>query len=376
MQATRIIGVVTVALVSTVSAPEGNAEPAVVAGSKSRSLAEMQLQRVNAAIDGHIAPRFRAFADAADVLLTSSRTYCQSTKPDDWQAVKRAFDATVGTWAAVSHLQFGPLAQDARARRLSFWPDPRSVVWRQMRTVRAKRDPALLQNGELAKQSVAIQGLPALELLLAKPIVADAGASATDRYACGLAVAIARNIKGTAQDVLALWHPDSRWRAAWIDQAPSVANQTKHSAAMTDLVKALLRGFQVIRDHQVAVLQTLMSGDGRVSRLPYFRSGLTASYLKASIEGACELLKLMALGDFVRTGKDWMAAWLPNACKMLKQRAAGIKIPKSSGEFPGSLEAFDLRQLRFYANSLRQIIGREIASNAGVIIGFNELDGD
>ena len=36
----------------------------------------------------------------------------------------------------------------------------------------------------------------------------------------------------------------------------------------------------------------------------------------------------------------------------------------------------ELRMLRFHVEGIRKLVGRELAPNAGLMIGFNELDGD
>ena len=204
---------------------------------------------------------------------------------------------------------------------------------------------------------------------------AEEGATPSDIYKCKLAAAIANNVVTITQGEYAEWSSPEGWRARWLRQPPNI-DETSHSVAMTALVKSVLTGLQIIREQQVLILQQALKGEGKVSRLPYMRSGLSTVYLRASVEGTCELLEKIDLGYFAPKDKPWIKAWLPDACRILNQRAGTTEIPKSKDAFPGKLQAFDLRQLRFYTNSLRQIIGRQIAPTAGLTIGFNELDGD
>ncbi len=354
------------------------AGPAQAAPSDTKDVASreaQQIKRITAAIDGHIRPRLSTLVTSAETLANDTSLFCKRGRDKDRAQLRRSFASTVSAWAAVSHLRFGPIAANARSQRISFWPDPRSIVWRQLKTVQGRQDAALLIPGVLREQSVAIQGLSALDMLLDKKIEVGAAASSLENYRCQLAVAIANNVMAITKAIKTDWGAEKEWRAAWLVQNPN-GDETKYSAAMTDLVKSVLIGFQIIREQQVLVLQNLVAGKGKAARLPYFRSGLATQYLRASVEGTCELLNVLDLGVFTPTDKPWIKTWLPDACRILKQRAASIDIPTSKDGFPGGLKPFDLRQLRFYTNSLRQIIGRQIAPGAGLTIGFNELDGD
>jgi hypothetical protein len=70
-----------------------------------------------------------------------------------------------------------------------------------------------------------------------------------------------------------------------------------------------------------------------------------------------------------------MTQWLANAYGVLETDAHRAEPRSAPGtKMLGDVKA--LRQAAFYSNGLRQVIGREIAPAAGLLIGFNELDGD
>ena len=68
------------------------------------------------------------------------------------------------TWVASSMFQLGPIGDENRGLRIEFWPDANNNVPRAVEQMLA-RDDALTAD-TLARQSVAAQGLPALERLL------------------------------------------------------------------------------------------------------------------------------------------------------------------------------------------------------------------
>src|SRR5690606_14983852 len=115
----------------------------------------------------YIQPATRALQDDTSRLAGAMGSYCAS--PAD--ALRRTeveshLGEVAASWAAVEVLRFGPLVEQNRLEQFFFWPDPRGVLQRQMRTVLAGADRGLLEPSKLRAQSVAVQGLPALEYAL------------------------------------------------------------------------------------------------------------------------------------------------------------------------------------------------------------------
>jgi predicted lipoprotein len=93
------------------------------------------------------------------------------------------------------------MAQDGRYERFAFFPDVHGVGARQIRGFLVSEDEALLKPGALAKQSAAVQGLPALESLLSRAR-RTAPAGAPEPFRCKLAVAVAENMHTIAGEVV------------------------------------------------------------------------------------------------------------------------------------------------------------------------------
>ena len=85
------------------------------------------------------------------------------------------------------------MLEGGRRERLSFWPDPRGFVSRQLRLILVNKDEAVVQPGAIAKQSVAVQGLSALEALMTDKEF-PLGPGEPSHYRCELAEAIATNV--------------------------------------------------------------------------------------------------------------------------------------------------------------------------------------
>src|SRR5690606_27998816 len=85
------------------------------------------------------------------------------------------------------------------------WPDPRGITLRQVQALLAAADP-VPDAAQLAGQSVAIQGLPALEYVLYrdKGLLADP-AHASNASACAYASAVAGNLANLGSELVNEW---------------------------------------------------------------------------------------------------------------------------------------------------------------------------
>jgi len=332
---------------------------------------EKMTQRV---IDGYVLPRFEALKMASDRLAHDLAETCAGA-PQRLGAVRADFDEIVLAWAGVEFLRFGPLSAMGLPERFSFWPDPRGVVWRQLRTVIAKRDPSALDAASLADKSAAIQGLPALEVLLTsekRPITAD---DEDGRYRCGLALSIARNLANIAGGIVSDWGGEQGWRRRMRHAGPQNPRYRTPAEPPADFARALITGLQMLQDRQVVPLMKAGATPGKKPRLPFLRSGLDARYAASAIASLKALYDATGLGANVPPDKKWMPEWIATAFGRLAADVPAA-IESSGGTEAGPERERELRFVRFHVEGIRKLVGRELAPRAGLTIGFNELDGD
>lgn len=140
--------------------------------------------------EGYARPAMATLDERARAMRQDLQAWCASPGQEGAGKVAAAFGRLAQAWAGVAFLRFGPLVEGNRFERLSFWPDTRGVMPRQVQAALAAADPALLAAGALKSRSVAVQGLPALEYLLygepglLRQAPRDAAGSA---YACAMA---------------------------------------------------------------------------------------------------------------------------------------------------------------------------------------------
>jgi uncharacterized protein len=324
---------------------------------------------VQTALEKSVLPGFEALSKNAARLPDAVAAVC--TKDDDAarENLTAAFRDTVLAWAGVEYLRFGPLADGGRRERMSFWPDPRGIMNRQLRQLITSGDATVIDGGALAKQSAAVQGLPALEVLITDKD-APLGPGETAQFRCMLATAIAANVKGLAQELSDDWSKASGWKDKMLRPGSDNGTYKEPQEAASELVKALMIGFQLVADSEVkprldARLAANFSG-------PFAKSGLTKDYFKAGIGSLENLYGAMALESYLTDDKFWVKNWVGGAWRTLKASdgAGGAIDAASKDNAPPAQKVFDM------ASGIKKLVAAELSVAAGLTVGFNELDGD
>ncbi len=323
----------------------------------------------------YVVPAYRDLVDATGKLTNAVRDYCAAPDPNSDKTLDDAFAGTLSAWSAVDFLHFGPMGSEGRYERFAFWPDVHGTGARQLRQFLASEDPKLVAPGTLAKQSAAVQGLPALEVLLYSGDKALLHASAPAAYRCSLASAIADNLNGIASDVLTAWTREKGWSVLMQNPGPDNPVYRTHAEATTEFLKAILTALEQMRDQRIMPAVGEKPEDAKASRAPYALSGHAMAYLEAGSTALQRFVSATGLLEMLPEDQDGYAASalfefsnLDNAL-----RAAGPSIDSA-------LADPKLRSKLSYATivlaSLRDLFQKHIAVAAGLSPGFNSLDGD
>jgi predicted lipoprotein len=139
-------------------------------------------------VQDHIRPGFAAFNDAATALAAIDSCDADQLRP--------AFQAAYDAWMQVAHLPLGPAEEDGHGLAILFWPDPKGSGWKAQRALLDAPPTA----ADMAQQSVAARGLPALERLLYP-------AEALPGDPCPLIQATADDMAATAATLAEGWGP-------------------------------------------------------------------------------------------------------------------------------------------------------------------------
>jgi predicted lipoprotein len=333
---------------------------------------------VQDAIDGFIVPRIEMFSKSAGTLSDAVGQVCERHGEDaSIEAARDVYAETVRAWAGLDFIRFGPVTREHRLERIFFWPDPKGFASRQLNGLLAAKKPELVAPGGLVGQSVAVQGLPALEILLFNQKTAlGTGTDEAAQYRCALAHAIAANIKAIADEIGAGWAGPDGYRMKMLTPGSDNPLYRDASETVREVVKSMAMGVELARDRFILPeLTAVTANPPRRVRLAFEGSNLTGTYLAAAIAAQKELFDNLGLAAYVPADKPWMVDFLPNAWKSLESDVKKLDALRAK-ERGSEAHLHALRKMRFDLSGIRQIVFKELAPNADVDMGINELDGD
>lgn len=324
--------------------------------------------------DGYARPAMTALNQQASALHGQLQSWCQKPDAAGARQVDAAFGALAQAWSRVAFLRFGPLVQGNRFERLSFWPDTRGVMPRQVQSILAAADPAVLADGALAARSVAVQGLPALEFMLyADPALLKQTGGDTFAYGCQFATAVAANVKTLSGELQQAWSAESEFGRQFTQPAKDNDLYRSRQEVAAEAMKALSTGLQFARDVNLVPVLGADAQAARPKRAAFWRSGQTAAALAASLQGMRAFY--VAGGYSFAAGSQGLADTLKHELDQAGKLIASVPADAEqafTAEEPRSALTLAVMVLK----NAKDVVDQDIAPALGVTIGFNALDGD
>ena len=330
-------------------------------------------QEINHGVmDGHIMPAYLDLAEAGKQLLERVDGFCANSDktPEGMTELRANWHRAMDAWQSVQHIRFGPVSYFNWQYRLQYWPDERATGLRQLTALLAAADPAILDEDTFADQSVGVQGLPALEILL---FGEDSDALLEGGYPCQVAQTIANNIATMSQNIATRWQEEFRATLMLNDDSGWFRD---HSDASTELLKALVESVPLLTTQKLALPMGENAERARLRRAESWRSARSLHNIQ---------LNVAALHDLYQGQGDWqgLAVIFPEVhIMMIDEHFATVNglISELPASFATALEETEqgYARLSTVAESLDALYQ---ALEAGVkdtelYLGFNSLDGD
>ena len=321
----------------------------------------------------YIVPSYAQLAQATRTLSGHADALCARPDAARLAATRKAFHAAVEAWSFIEWFRVGPVLRDNRVERFFYFPDRKSRGLRQVQSALAKQDGAVLEVASLAKTSIALQGLGALDFLLFGT-GAD-GLEAGDAFRCQFANAASANLHSIAEDLSAAWQHDQQLRTIW--NTPDETNRLFRTdkEAMNTVIGTLVHGLEAVRDTRIGVFLRETPDRDRPKSAPLRRSGSTMSSIAANLEG----LEALFTRSRIETVLPEEFDYLGDAIRFEFQQ--GIKTAREmDAALPELLADAERREKLVYLNlSLGFLLNRlngELAPAAGLSAGFSFGDGD
>jgi len=327
---------------------------------------------VNLAVtDSHVIPAYTALMQATQELETVAEAFCRLPDAEGLAGFQDKFHSSMDAWQQIQHIQFGPITYFNWNFRIHYWPDDQGTGARQLDALIAAENQDILSSDNFARESVAVQGYPALERLLY-----ESGSLALlqgNPYRCQVAQTLARNISEIAGGVQTRWVNEFRTTVANADERGFFESAED---ATIDFLKAQVEPVRRIQQQKLEEVLGESAGRERVRRSESWHSARSLRNIRLNV------LALEGLFNGADdSGVQLSSVLLPEDVAIINDNFTELNtalaaLPESFAE---TLEAEGGRE------NLEQVIAQLDAlfesmeaalKNTDLYLGFNSLDGD
>jgi predicted lipoprotein len=321
-----------------------------------------------AATDTHVIPAYQHFAATGAALRSAGEGFCARVDEVSLNAMREAFNAAFDGWEGVQHLQFGPITYFNWNYRLQFWPDDNGTGGRQLSALIAAADPAALEAEAFGRQSVGVQGFPALERLLFED-----GALAqlqAEPYRCQVVQAITANLGEIAEGVHQEWTDKFRTIVANADERGFFESSED---ATLDYLKAVVESIRRVQQQKLEAVLGEAQASARPRRAEAWRSDRSSQSIRTNVQALHALfndgqpaLKTVLLQEDL-AGID---------AGFERALAAAAALPDSMNQALTTARGYAaLKESRDSLDALYELIEAAL-KKTDLYLGFNSLDGD
>lgn len=320
-------------------------------------------------LEEHVMPAYTALAEAGSRLSERGDALCSSSDEATMREMRDAWQNAMDAWQSVQHIRFGPVTYFNWQYRLQYWPDERGTGNRQLTALLTEADPAVLEQETFTDQSVGVQGLPALEVLL---FGEDSEALMDSNYRCQVARTIAGNIGNMTRDIQARWEQEFSATLMLDDDSGLFMD---HSDATTELLKALVESVPLLTDQKLALPMGDNAERFRLGRAESWRSERSLRNIRLNVQA------LSALYEGQADRKGLAAAFPEDHVATIDQHFDTVKghisdLPDGFEAVLGSDNGYDrLTSLRQSLDALYEALEAAV-KDTDLYLGFNSLDGD
>jgi hypothetical protein len=327
---------------------------------------------VQSTVDGHIRPAYGRLAKSSKSLAVLMEAACRTDEGVNTPAIAKSFRAMVSAWAAVQHVRFGPVQDENRYERIAFWPDPKNLTARQLKSTLEQRDPTAIDPDSLAKKSIALQGLTALERLMTMTPASDPDAA---HYRCQFAQAITENLVRITSDVYEAWQPGRDFPRVLAQTGSENPLYRDQREAALEVLKSLVGGLQFLHERKLKAPLGDTVENARPKRGEFWRSGNALAALDSSF---ATLRQIYVESGISAYAKSVDSALDKNLLEDYDQALVTLKaVNKPFVEASADkIMRPKLEYLRFLAHDLFELTSGNLAIVLDLSLGFNALDGD
>jgi len=319
----------------------------------------------------YIAPAMSEFKTAAVGMESALQRLCSENGTRE--QAEMAFEHLVKAWSGIEFLRFGPLVEANRFENIYFWPDPRGVMTRQVQALLGNSEADIPNSQELATQSIALKGLPALEYVLYRDegLLASESRS-SDAPACVYSQAVAGHLVALSTELAGQWSQGGEQAAAFANPGQDNPLYRNSLEVAAEITKALSTGLQFQAEAKLASALGSDAENANIRKAPFWRSGLTLVAIESAVRG---MKAFYESAEFHFPESQWIDQNIRGEMQRAAAQLASLKSPAQqllstdAGHRELTLVVLQLR-------NAKSLVDQDMAPALGVRIGFNALDGD
>ena len=332
----------------------------------------------------YLLPRYQALASATAKQEQGWITFCRQPSADGVAAMRAAFQDAMDAWMPLQHIRAGPSSLKTRIERIYFWPERKNIVARQVGALLQSADAAALAPERMATASVAVQGFPALQLLLYDgddPARLFLSGDPPAAYRCAFATAVAANLTAIARQIVEDW---TAVIAAMSATPPrpvdgfGLAASPKETAQL--LFTDLLTLFQLVGDIKLALPLGLAVDRPEPKFAEAAKSGRSLRNLRLNLESAQAMIGRDRKSGFglllpPTADSDTLERMIAEGFAAVFPALAAIPLPLAAAVGDPAARP-KVEALLADIKTVRDLVGQQLAPAVGLAVGFNGLDGD
>lgn len=328
----------------------------------------------------YVIPHYVNLASAFAELKSGSIDFCHNKDAERLSDLRASFSHAVNRWMRIEHIRFGPSGLYMRSHRIMFWPDRRNSVSKHLNEILTKRDSELLELDTFKNQSVAIQGIPALERLLWGEWHYDLlDESPGSQFHCSLVIAIATNLSVMMDALINDWQNGEH---SFVEQQRDAGSPNSLWLAPSEITQQYLgsytSGLQRIADLKLGGGLGESIAEAKPKRTEMWRSESGLANLIANIEGLTVMYTASnGLSSLLieKANRPELDMTISTALKNLNSMVLMLSTPLHDA-VQDAEQRQTLDDIRSAIVSLRQVSLDAFGEALGLHSGFNDLDGD
>lgn len=261
-----------------------------------RSLDKISQPLMIAARDEFIRPSYRNLAAATDRFKDALMTLCEKPSSTRLEMIQRAYADLVSAWGAIEMVRFGPVLGDNILDRFLFYPDRKGRGLKQVQKVLATKDQSVLGAEQLARKSVALQGLGTLDFILSGS-GSEQLAVADNPFRCRFALSVAGNLQNMATILDDGWNSDALFVGMWSEPGPQNTVFIDGREAIAHLLSTIVHALEAVREVRLAAFLKNDPAKDRPRSAVLWRSQNTLRLMRANVRSMARFYDVSRLED-------------------------------------------------------------------------------